>query len=129
MLIDVKQSDCQVILISQKHEVYRAINDALRALGLSVMWVQDVASARMLAKTTAMEILLCDPRARPSSKKLFDPRIIRPGACCVELSLPDEDPRGTHFELNLQLARRLIRIVKNLMRLPLLQDPIAAQNA
>jgi hypothetical protein len=115
MNIKTKVSDCQVLLINENHEVYRAINDALRPLDLSVMWVRDVSSARMLARTTDMHILLCDPKDRPHIKKLFDPKTIRSGASCVELQPPSQDPRGTQFELNLDLARRLIRIVKNLL--------------
>ena len=107
-------NDCQVLLIGKNHETYRGINDALGSLGLNVMWVRDLESAEMLAKTTRMEVIVCDKSLQRRKNKLFVPGTIQPGASCIEMELPEPDPTGRLFEKNLNRTVRLLRIIKSL---------------
>lgn len=103
--------DCQVLYIGKDHQTYRGVNEALRPMGLSVMWAQDLESARMLAKTTRMEVLVCDKAMDNGSKKLFRPCTIQPGASCIEMDLPSPDPTGAQFEDNLSRTMKLIKLM------------------
>ena len=108
------QNDCQVLLVSQHQETYRSINEALKSLSVAVMWAQDIESARMLARTADVKILLCDPAYR-NSDKLFSPTVMQPGSICIGMDLPKPDPNDTKFDLNIDLTSRLLHIVKNLL--------------
>ncbi len=107
-------NDCQVLYIGNHHETYRGINDALGTMGLTVMWVRDLDSAEMLAKTTNTEMIVCDKALRRKKDKLFVPSTIKPGATCIELELPEPDPTGRLFEKNLNRTAKLPKVVKNL---------------
>ena len=107
-------NDCQVLYLGNHHETYRGINHALGTMGLSVMWVQDVDSAKMLAQTTDMTLMLCDPELQASNQSLFEPGVIPPGASCVALPLPEPDPSGSRFERNVRRTARLLKVVKSL---------------
>jgi hypothetical protein len=109
-----RQNDCQVLLVSHHQETYRCINGVLKPLGLSAMWVRDIESARMLARTADVKVVLCDPAYRNASK-LFSSSVMQPGSSCISMELPKPDPNGTEFELNVDLASRFVHILKNLM--------------
>ena len=117
-------NDCQVLYIGDSHETYRGVNDALRSMGLSVMWVQDIESAEMLAKTSNMELIVCDQAIKRRKNKLFKPNTIQPGSSCVEMELPEPDPTGGLFERNLNRTAKLLKVIKSLT--PFGQEPIAA---
>jgi len=108
------QNDCQILLVSHHQETYRSINDVLKPLGLTAMWIQDIESARMLARTADVKIVLCDPANR-NVGKLFSSTVMQPGSSCISMELPKPDPNSTKFELNIDLASRLVHILKNLM--------------
>lgn len=109
-----RQNDCQVLLVSDYQETYRSTNDVLKSLGLTAMWVQDLESARMLAKTADVKILLCDPAFR-SADKLFSARVMQAGSICIGMDLPKPDPNGTQFDSNIDLSSRLHRLIQNLL--------------
>ena len=108
------KNDCQVLYIGNNHETYRGVNDALGALGLSVMWVQDLDSAAMLAKTSDMAVMLCDRAVKGAKRKLFKADTIRPGSSCVEMRLPEPDPSGGLFERNINRTAQLLKVIRNL---------------
>lgn len=117
-------NDCQVLYIGNNHETYRGVNDALRSMGLSVMWVQDIESAEMLAKTSNMELIVCDQAIKRRKNKLFKPNTIQPGSSCVEMELPEPDPTGGLFERNLNRTAKLLKVIKSLT--PFGQELLAA---
>ena len=109
-----RTNDCQVLYVGNNHETYRGVNDALSALGLTVMWVQDIDSAEMLAKTTNMEVIVCDPVVQRTKHQLFVPNTIQPGASCVEMELPEPDPTGGLFERNLKRTAKLLKVIRSM---------------
>lgn len=107
------RKDCQILYIGKNHETYRGVIEALKPMGLSVMWAQDLQSAEMLARTTRMEVMVCDPELG-SSGKLFNAGTIQPGASCIEMDLPSPDPTGEQFESNISKTMRLINVMHSL---------------
>lgn len=108
------KSDCQVLYLGKNQETYRGVNQALRSIGLSVMWAQDIESAEMLARTTNMSVMVCDSNMARGSDTLFRPGTIKPGTSCVEMALPEPDPKGDRFDSNINRTMRLLKVVSSL---------------
>ena len=71
-------------------------------------------SARMLARTTYTQLIVCDKNLNRGLNTLFDPQTIRPGASCIEMDLPEPDPKGELFEQNLLRTAKLLKVLRNL---------------
>jgi hypothetical protein len=109
-----ENNDCQILYIGNSHETYRGVNNALGSLGLNVMWVQDLDSAEMLAKTSNTAVMLCDRAVEGAKRQLFKANTIQSGASCVEMRLPEPDPSGGLLERNINRTAQLLKVMRNL---------------
>lgn len=125
------KSDCDVLFLGESYESYRVVNQALRPMGLSVMWATEVEAARFLVQTSEIGVVLCDARNLTEAMRNFlagiDELSNKPGRLILTLPTMSADPAD--LETNMYAYKRLLRAVTYQLRTERAEQQASLQTA